>query len=642
MYSDGNPPAELPSAFPSRSRLAACLLFAILLAGFALRLYGLNWDQGYGLHPDERYITRIAATIRLPAKLTDSFRPFETGLNPYMWPPDGRSPEDRGRPFAYGHLPLYLIVLVAGGDADEARLALVGRVLSATFDTVTVLFTFALARRLYDTITGLLAAAFVAFTAMHIQLSHFATFDTALTCFVLAALLFSTRFVASGRKRDAVVAGLCCGLAVSSKSSAILLVAPLLLAHVLSWQRGIDPSRREGRDGLLRVCPDRHQAGMLGLSLLTALLVFGLTSPFAVIQASDFKKNLKNQAAVLHGADEYPFTRQYAGTWPYVYPIEQQFRWGMGLPLGLVAFGGSAYAFVEVWRFRARNNKWIPLIWMVTYFGFTGGLFVKFMRYMLPVSPVFALHGAGLIRLCAAYPNRFRWCGRLYPNRRGLMGATLAVSVVLLTFLYAFAFINVYRGDHPWLRLSRWVYEQIPADSSIAYERWDHQLPLTVDQGGATRWSGEYRQIELDPYVPDTPAKLSALLERLAASDYLVIASNRLYGSITRWPTRYPLMNRFYARLFEGRMGFRLALTPNVERHPGLGPLALRSDPIRAAGLPSPLPLDRQRSAGLTLSLGRADESFTVYDHPRPLLFENVARYSATEMRALFVDLLRR
>ena len=42
-----------------------------------------------------------------------------------------------------------------------------------------------------------------------------------------------------------------------------------------------------------------------------------------------------------------------------------------------------------------------------------------------------------------------------------------------------------------------------------------------------------------------------------------------------------------------------------------------------AIGLPSPLESDRAKPASLTLNLGPADESFTVYDHPRPLLFEN-------------------
>ena len=31
-------------------------LVLILLVALGLRLYGINWDQGYGFHPDERSI----------------------------------------------------------------------------------------------------------------------------------------------------------------------------------------------------------------------------------------------------------------------------------------------------------------------------------------------------------------------------------------------------------------------------------------------------------------------------------------------------------------------------------------------------------------------------------------------------------
>jgi hypothetical protein len=87
-------------------------------------------------------------------------------------------------------------------------------------------------------------------------------------------------------------------------------------------------------------------------------------------------------------------------------------------------------------------------------------------------------------------------------------------------------------------------------------------------------------------------------------------------------------------------MGFQLVPLPDIERHPKLGPLALVADPFNAADLPSPLPDSRKRPAPLTLYPGRADESFTVYDHPRPLLFQNEARLSVAEMVLLFDDLL--
>jgi hypothetical protein len=611
------------------------LVIAILLGGFALRVYGLNWDQGYGLHPDERYITWVAASIQLPDKLSEIFDPARTGLNPYMWPPgekdvrltEGKAANVRSRPFSYGHLPLYLLVLSSGGDEDEARLAVVGRLLSALFDTATIALTFAVGRLLHRAGVGLLAAAFVALTVLHLQLSHYATFDTALTCFVMATVLFSVRFVRYGERRDAISAGFCLGLAIGTKFSAVLLSVPLMMAFFLRWERTAPGARR-------------WLLSLLALSVLTTLLVFGLTNPFSMIQPRAFLENLSDQGAMLRGSDVFPFTYQYHNTRPYLYPLGQQLKWGMGIALGVTAFVGFVAAAVGTARGSFPDEMWIPLAWVLVYFGLMGSLYVKFMRYMLPVLPLLTITGARLLHsrvlrmpiLTSQMPGRGRhemWVGY------GLVGL-----IFLLTIFYATAFLNVYRGDHPWLQLSRWIYENIPDGAVIAHEKWDHHLPLTIRQADLIRWPGEYQQFALDVYASDTPEKLRSVLEKLEKSDYLVIASNRLYGSIARWPERFPLMRLYYERLFTGQLGFHLVILPEIERHPHLGPLALMADPFRAAGLPSPLPLDRKQPASLALTLGRADESFTVYDHPRPLLFQNTGRLSATEMEANFADVL--
>jgi hypothetical protein len=626
----------------------AALILAILLGGWVLRLYGLNWDQGHGVHPDERYITWVAASLRLPEELSDLFDPARSGLNPYRWPPDveareqpngqnGETLQPRARSFSYGHLPLYLLALTSGGDSDVARLALVGRVLSALFDVLSIALTLALGRMLYGAFVGVLAAVLVALTIMHIQLAHFATFDTALTCFVLVTLLFATRFVRYGRRRDAVLAGFGVGLAIGSKFSGSLLLLPLVMAHGLRWDEGVgsqgvraQPGERGGWRKRWRGV--RGPIGTLFLSLLAALVVLGLTNPFAVLQPDEWLQNLRDQGAMLRGDESFPFTLQYRGTWPYLYSIGQQLRWGMGVPLGLAAFAGLAYVLVRAWRSPPRAEVWIALGWAVVYFGLVGSLYVKFLRYMLPLAPVLAIFGAELVRAGARRlgTRRERIAGSRGWSRGP--GALPSALVILPTLLYALAFLNVYRGDHPWLGLSRWIYNHVPAGATIATERWDHQLPLTLVQDERVRWPGEFQQQALDPYAPDTEGKLRRMLEQLAGSDYVVVASNRLYGSTTRWPERYPLMRRYYEGLFDGRLGFQLVAVPDVDRHPQLGPVALVNDPFGVTGLPSPLPPERAGPAPVTLNLGRADESFTVYDHPRPLLFRNMARLGAEEM----------
>ena len=161
------------------SRIA---LGSILALALALRLYGLSWDGGYLFHPDERQIIIVVHRISFP------------------WPPDFSlllTPESPWNPrfFAYGSLPIYLLRLcatLAGRFRPEmATLGasyVVGRVLSVLFDVGTVYLVYHMGRRLYDRWAGLLAAALVAVTVLHIQLAHFYAVDTLLTLFVVPAV----------------------------------------------------------------------------------------------------------------------------------------------------------------------------------------------------------------------------------------------------------------------------------------------------------------------------------------------------------------------------------------------------------------------------------------------------------------------
>ena len=118
--------------------LGLCL---VLLAGAALRFYGLDWDGGHWLHPDERQIYFVVARLALPQTLAEALSP-DSPLNPAF--------------FAYGSLPFYLLKAVAASLAflseplaDPDKLHWIGRPLAVLLDLATVLLTYRLARVLY-------------------------------------------------------------------------------------------------------------------------------------------------------------------------------------------------------------------------------------------------------------------------------------------------------------------------------------------------------------------------------------------------------------------------------------------------------------------------------------------------------------
>ncbi|MCC6315686.1 MAG: hypothetical protein IT337_16940, partial [Thermomicrobiales bacterium] len=53
------------SPAPRRWRPTALALAIVWISALALRLYGLNWDEGQNLHPDELFVAKIVLIDRI-------------------------------------------------------------------------------------------------------------------------------------------------------------------------------------------------------------------------------------------------------------------------------------------------------------------------------------------------------------------------------------------------------------------------------------------------------------------------------------------------------------------------------------------------------------------------------------------------
>ncbi|MCR4405353.1 MAG: DUF2298 domain-containing protein [Anaerolineae bacterium] len=585
-------------------------LVVILLIAAALRLYNVAWDGGELAHPDERStVAFYAPTMHWPRDWSTAFNPKQSSFNP-LWDPINQ----QRRSYTYGHFPLYVLTITANAlhalaplaqrlgaseglvrtltrATDIQGFAFVGRVLVALADTATVYLVYLIARRLYGRGAALLAAALSAFTVLQIQLAHFFAVDPTSTTFTLLALYGAMSMVERRTRGAAVLTGVGMGLAVASKFSALpILAAPVMAAWLIS--RG--STDKEWAPAW------RHCL----LACLVAFVVFAITSPFVILDWPNFVQAvIREQGAMVRGIADMPFTRQYRGTTPYVYFIEQQLRWGMGLPLGLVAFLGLAWVLVRALLRRAQAGELILLSWIAPYFGITGLFLAKFMRYMVPVVPLFTLMGAGLLGQVGKSASR--QVGKL-PIRRladSLIAVTLGGAV-----LWSLAFVNgVYGTEHTWITASRWIYENVPDGSVLAVEHWDDHLPLSLAEPGANMGAHDYRHVELPMYEEDTRQKYELLRDRLQQADYIVLSSNRLYRTIPRLPQRYPMSTRYYELLFSGQLGFEKVA--EFTTYPRLGPVTIPDD--------------------------AADESFTVYDHPKPIIFKKVRQLSDEEWDAL-------
>ena len=662
------------------TRLQRIALVVILLSAVTLRLTGLDWDGFQHHHPDERYITWVATTIEFPSigqlSKAAQWRPETSTFNPFHWPPEAGSEgivvlQGEPRDFAYGHVPLYLGVAAArlaewatpvllpilpagwsltadvlngAGRIEYHHLAAVGRFLTALIDTGTVLFTFLLGQRLYGVTTGLLAAALLSVAVLHIQLAHFFASDPYLTFFVVGAIYFMVVAHGDGvigptqegrRRWYFVLAAIMVGLAIGSKFTAVLLGLPLLWTAVVVAASG-----------------KRWVLALLGIAL--ASLTFALTNPFAVLDwtcaarnageesalfatlsRSCYVQNILTQNAMVSGRADLGFTRQYAGTTPYVYFGEMLIRWGLGPLLGLVALAGLIWAIWDVGRSLRgvtggsdalqrllRQPAVIVLLWVLPYVLLTGGFYVKFLRYTQPVIPFLIVFGAALL-----------WRVRRPSVRYALIGI-----VLIGTMLYALAFVSLYRVEHPWNTVSRWIYENVPSGTLILSEQWDDSLPVNLVVDGEKRSRKEYPNAELTwltfTDAADNEARLLANLELLADAEYLTILSNRVYGVTPRLLERYPLSEQYHQLLFDGALGYELVWVGG--RAPRLFGVELRADTFSWPGLRPPNAVRDYLNRSRGLRLGRADESFIVYDQPLTMIFRNTGNLSAEEMKEAF------
>ncbi|OQA94159.1 MAG: hypothetical protein BWY25_02916 [Chloroflexi bacterium ADurb.Bin222] len=551
---------------PTDARTAASrwLWLALLLLAAALRLPGADWDGGIAAHPDERFLVDTAVAT------------------PLLGDPTVAAPD-----FPYGHLPLYLLrlLVLAAPGADPLY---AGHLFSALLGVLLVAATGALGKRLLGERGGLWAAVLVAGSPFLLQSARFYTVDIPAALAATLALLFALR-------RRSTAAAILWGLAVACKVSLVVGGLPLAFA-LLNRPQAHSPAPAPSL-GAPRVAVVPKALLRLTLFLfLPALLSFALVSPWAWLRPLAAWRGPWIQSLMVAGRLDFPYTRQYAGTSPFLYPLLQLGWWGLGPTATLAGFAGL---LAGAWRWR-RLSPDLRVAWSAAVVGFVmlAGWYVKFPRYLLPVYPLWAIWGIWFLA---------RLDGHL---GRRLVRAAAWVGVLLPTLLLGIAQLSIYTQPHPWVLASRWIYAQVPEQGRLAVEHWDHPLPVPLPEGDPAR----YGQLSLPVMDEESPEKLAQLEAALQDSDVIILASARGYGALARQPDRYPVTLEWYARLLQERTLLAFG------RCPRLGPLALSDDPLLDAGLPAPLSLAERCGTPWALRLPHLDESFRVYDAPVALL----------------------
>lgn len=607
------------------------LLGLALLVGAWFRYAGLDWDSSTHLHPDERHITITTAQVQWPDSLAQYFDTETSPLNPYN--------QGIGS-FVYGTLPMFITKAAAGLVDKDAYdgIHLVGRFLTASLDTLTILLVFLIALRLSGLWSGALAAALYACAVQPIQQAHFYTSDIWATFFATLALWLALRWQEEGRWHDLVGVSIAAGLALSSKLGVATLALPVGVAFFLhAWRVTQPPDLAVSGRLLVRLGGHLLLGGALVYTTLRLCLpyVFASAAPWDPRLNPRYTQDIDNLRYLAGGAADFPPSYSWATTNYALFPLEQMFRWEMGWALAAVAWLGLLWG---IWRLMRHGNLvFAPVIaWTIALYGYQAIQFAKPGRYFLPIYPAFAVLG-GVFLCWLAYQlykgGVFAWLQRaglrilqsrdesalhsiqpthtrrhanqLLVTLLRFAGPGLAALVLLSTFAWAFAYTRIYAEPVARVRASEWIYQNIPAGTVLAAEHWDDALPLRLP--GHVHAPDRYQYVQLPVFGADTPGKLEEMVQALTQADYIVVSSDRTHVVIQHLPARYPMTSQYYRHLFAGSLGF--APLHTFTNFPHL--FAWEID-------------DSQ-----------AEEQFIVFDHPTVHLFVKTESFSPEQVRTL-------
>lgn len=481
-----------------------------------LRVYGINWDQGQHLHPDERFLTMVGSAEKIPLKLSDYLDPTVSTLNPY---------NIGYKFFVYGTLPLTLnkILAVVFKLDNYNDFTLLGRFLSAFFDVGTLFLVYKIVElwgRAYklDKKLKYLSAFFYAISVLPIQHSHFFVSESFLTFFIVASFYCASRFYYRDKLFFLVSSAIFFGMALGTKISA-LYVFPLVLFFIIF---GEFKSKKFPRL-------------VINLFLFMLLVFLSLRISDPKFFTPSFKQNLielNSQAS--DKAFYFPPAVQWFDKKPVIFALTNIAFFGLGIPYFLLACLGF-YKFIRLKKIEIS----MVAFWLISFFLYQSTRFVPSMRYFIFLYPFFAIFaGMGFLWVAGRLGKYEKW-GRL--------------GVLVLVLIWPVSFMSIYSRPHSRVTASYWIHQNIPENSYLAEEHWDDWLPVSLPDIKNKVYKGE----QMPVFAPDTPEKWQQMDKILSQADYIIFTSNRGYGSIMPQPKMYPKMSKFYKDLFAGKLEFK-------------------------------------------------------------------------------------
>jgi 4-amino-4-deoxy-L-arabinose transferase-like glycosyltransferase len=332
---------------------------AILLIALSLRIWGVSYDLPYIYHPDEPWPIRIGHQMLITGDLNPHF---------FDWPSLVIYVNLFVQAIYYSLEKILslgksvvtnpLVELTMGVTySPEPIVVLLGRLVTVGIGVGTVAVTMSMGKQLSrDLRVGLLAGIMIAASPTNVSLNRFITPDSYATFFITLTGLASIFIFQQGKTWAYIIAGICLGLAVSSKYNSGLIVIMFLAGHFL----------RTGLSG--------YKDYRLYLALFLGGLAFVAVTPYALLDFPEFYAGFLSTGK--HYSTGHPGMDGNTLNWYLDY------MWQTG---GII----YALAILEIMHgIYSRSKKTILLsIFPVLYFVFISCFIVRNDRTFLPVTP---------------------------------------------------------------------------------------------------------------------------------------------------------------------------------------------------------------------------------------------------------------
>jgi YYY domain-containing protein len=599
------------------------LVVVCAVLGLTARLWNIDFDQRQHLHPDERFWALTSdAMQRVPEPAAHG-----TFVGPLLdWLDGQRSPANPYRAtesFVYGPVTLSLAKSasswlhegVVEGSQPAAAVAhaldaigipllddvgaprfdnayavdLVGRLMGAVFDTVTIVLIALIGRRIGGRMAGVAAAGLYAASVLAIQHAHFLGSEPLLGLASAATVLCALRLDRGADVQRAAWSGLAAGVA-GGLAVAVKLTGVSLVAIVVTGCSALLIRHRRSSDVV------RLAAVVAGAALSFRFFNPSAFNGLGISLSDSFMDDLR-RARELRDSTAPP-SFQWADRTPIVQPLIWLgvFTVGPGAAIaacfGAVAMSGRLFGR-RMGRAAASLMTDVGLWPVLLIAAFTIGPFAYISltsfptgRYYFPMLPgLYTVAGVGV---AAAARVALRSSGRVRAGATAIAGVAMALAV-----LWGIGFVaGVYGHTNTRVQASEWIAGNVPAGSVLSSQAWDDGLPLRLPGLDADQYTSE----QLNLVGPDDEVKVSTIAEQLGRIDYVVESSNRIWGSVIRMPQRFPSTINFFDGLDSGALGFQRVAT--FRSGISLGPWRLGES--------------------------SAEEAFSVFDHPEVRIWHKV------------------